>query len=174
LEDPIEFVSALLDSLQRTSNRDGGGALVLLQSSTDSWRKVLTTSVGVPSDDVTITNEKVAPTLQAALQRPDNQFAILMSRQTATAGANAKSSSAQLMWHFPTDPLDFHDGTCWVESRLRQTIDEKADELLVAAGWSLERRESDGAWLLDGVDWQDFREDFRPGIGREEWERICG
>ncbi|KAL3906208.1 MAG: hypothetical protein SGILL_009362 [Bacillariaceae sp.] len=182
LDDPVDFISALLDALQRTSNHDGGGALVLLESSTDSWRKVLVTSVGVPNntDDskTSISNEQVAPTLQAALERPDNQFAILMSRQAATASANESSttplSKSTVMWHFPSDPLDFHDGTCWVESRLRETIDDTSDELLVAAGWSLERRTSDGAWLLDGVDWQDFREDFRPGIGREEWERICG
>ena len=38
----------------------------------------------------------------------------------------------------------------------------------------MRRREDDGAWLIDGIDWQDFRDDYRPGIGREEWERICG
>ena len=33
---------------------------------------------------------------------------------------------------------------------------------------------TDDCWLLDGIDWQDFRDEFRPGLGREEWERICG
>ena len=33
---------------------------------------------------------------------------------------------------------------------------------------------SDGSWLVDGIDWQDFRDRYRPGIGREEWMRICG
>lgn len=47
-------------------------------------------------------------------------------------------------------------------------------KLLVKLGWSLVRREEDGAWIMDGLDWQDFREEFRPGIGREEWVRICG
>jgi hypothetical protein len=37
-----------------------------------------------------------------------------------------------------------------------------------------EEDSSSSAWLVDGIDWQDFRERYRPGIGREEWERICG
>lgn len=156
LEDSTEFVQALLQALHQTSPLDGGGALVLLQSSTDAWRQVLLKSIGAPLDSV---NEQIAPTLQAALEREDNQFAILMQQEK------------KAVWHFPSDALDFQDGTSWVESRLRTS---SKDELWVAAGWSLEQRPSDGAWLLDGVNWQDFREDFRPGIGREEWERICG
>jgi hypothetical protein len=38
----------------------------------------------------------------------------------------------------------------------------------------MKRQEDDGAWLIDGIDWQDFWDEYRPGIGREELERICG
>jgi hypothetical protein len=166
LEGPIDFVQALLQALEESAHQDGGGALVLLQSSTPSWRNLLLRSVGAPDN---ATDGQVAHTLQAALERPNNQFAILMKNKRRRYVDDANHPPCK--WHFPSDPLDFQDGTCWVESRLRSTRD---DELLVATGWSLEKRSSDGAWLLSGLDWQDFRENFRPGIGREEWERICG
>ncbi|KAG7352595.1 hypothetical protein IV203_008643 [Nitzschia inconspicua] len=174
LDDPTDFVQALLQALQQTSPLHGGGALVLLQSSTESWRQTILKSIGAPLDG---TNEQVAPTLQAALERDDNQFAILVDKnlhyQTHNTDSNNdnRTGNTVVKWYFPSDVLDFQDGTCWVESRLRTVPD---DQLWVAAGWSLRQRTSDGAWLLDGVDWQDFRDDFRPGIGREEWERICG
>ena len=79
---------------------------------------------------------------------------------------------------------------CWVESRLRSPND---NELLAVVGWNLQRRQivykdqdnskgdnirnandSISYWLLDDLQWQDFRDEFRPGIGREEWTRICG
>ena len=129
-------------------------------------------------------NEQVAPILQRAMSKKTSQYAILLS-------ANI---DMEVVWHFPTDPvIDYDDGTCWIEARLRR-LDN--DELLVVTGWSLKRRrmalqeeededekqqqqqqqqeEKYSPWLLDGLDWQDFREEFRPGIGREEWERICG
>jgi hypothetical protein len=56
-----------------------------------------------------------------------------------------------------------------VECRLRN---KQTDFLLIVIGWSLQQ--SGDKWLVDGMDWQDFREKYRPGIGREEWERICG
>jgi hypothetical protein len=87
-------------------------------------------------------------------------------------------NSGDSEWHFDTDPVDYYDGTCWVESRLRS----RGGELLVVVGWSLQqerlwKEDDDGSmvvWLLDNIDWQDFRDEYRPGIGREEWERICG
>ena len=240
LEDPIEFVEALLMSLQQphgtstgsssnnnnnafsSSSSSSNGALCLLRSSTPSWRKLLLNSVGAPPD---ATDDQVAPTLQSALERPNNQFAILMK---PLEGSDACSSSSnknnnsdgggfgmatmrtvQNSWHFPSDPVIFQGDDddddddnsddddnkvildhCWIESRLRSPED---DQLLVVVGWSLQKQHlgdtnNDKAngfsassasslspcWLLDGIDWQDFRDDFRPGIGREEWERICG
>ena len=55
---------------------------------------------------------------------------------------------------FPYDTLDYYDGTAWLECRLRN---KETDTLLVVLGWSMQKRE-DGAWLVDGIDWQDFRE----------------
>ena len=96
---------------------------------------------------------------------------------------------------FPSDAVDFNDGTCWIECRL---LDPTSGALMVVMGWQLKRQiannldvysrmeesnnsnvENDdeinnGVWFIDGLDWQDFRDMYRPGIGREEWMRICG
>jgi hypothetical protein len=153
---PTEFVSGVLAELRHPS-RHHSGVLTLLESSTDRWRRSLLYSVGAPEDAA---NEQVAPTLEAALGRPNNQFAILLGFE-----------DRDYVMDFPTDPMDYGDGTCWLECRLRGAAD---DELLVATGWSLAQRPKDGAWRVGALDWQDFREAYRPGIGREEWERICG
>ena len=153
--DPVEVVSGLLEELRNPSSQYSG-ITALLETSNESWHDMLRRSVGAPKG---ATNAQLAPPLDAALGRPNNQFAILL-------GVENKNYQPT----FPTDPLDYGD-TCWVECRLRGAID---DELLVAMGWSLEKRSSDCAWVVSALDWQDFREPYRPGIGREEWERICG
>jgi hypothetical protein len=208
LGDPVEFVQALLVSLQqRQKTVTWNGALCLLRSSTPAWRSILLKSIGAPPN---ATNEQVAPTLQNALERSNNQFAILTrelnEKSRDDKNLSSASSSIQECWHFPSDPVIFEadddddqnereDGQrithhCWIESRLRSPKD---NQLLAVVGWSLQRRqimeEQDGhdssnfdsnasdfvsCWLLAGIDWQDFRDEFRPGIGREEWERICG
>lgn len=207
LEDPVEFVQAILVALQEHKKKGAwNGALCLLRSSTPSWRKLLLKSVGAPPD---ATNDQVAPTLQTALERSNNQFEILtrnLDEETMDVnGFTTTISSVQKCWDFPSDPVLFEEDDksedestqgeritdhCWIESRLRSPTD---NQLLAVVGWSLQRRriiqedqsynssnfESDTendltCWLLDGIDWQDFRDEFRPGIGREEWERICG
>eukprot|EP00536_Pseudo-nitzschia_multiseries_P001571 jgi/Psemu1/181323/e_gw1.19.28.1 len=229
LEDPVEFVQALLGAFQqqrknRNSNSHESAAFCLLRSSTPSWRRILLRSVGAPPD---ATNDQVAPTLQNAMERPSNQFAILTKKIKEEIDfdfddeedLSTRINSIQKCWHFPSEPVIFEDeddddgnnnnnnnnnghqlggkgrvtiDNCWIESRLRSPHD---DQLLAVVGWSLQRRRikntEDGynimdtadvdanesllsCWLLDGIDWQDFRDDFRPGIGREEWERICG
>lgn len=152
---PLDVVTCILEELRDSSSRYSG-VTTLLETSTDAWRDILRQSVAAPKE---ATNTEIAPSLETALGRPNNQFAILLG---------VEDKNFQIT--FPTDPLDYGD-TCWVECRLRSAIN---DELLVAMGWSLEKRQSDGAWLVSTLDWQDFREAYRPGIGREEWERICG
>lgn len=130
------------------------GFRLLLRASTNAWRKQLHQSVGAP---LMANEEVVASALGEAIARPNNQFAILVGEGEAYTAT------------FPTDPLDYADGTCWVECQLRGANDNK---LLAITGWQLQKE--NGAWMVDGIDWQDFREAFRPGIGREEWMRICG
>mmetsp|Transcript_48332 Transcript_48332/g.54786 ORF Transcript_48332/g.54786 Transcript_48332/m.54786 type:complete len:302 (-) Transcript_48332:494-1399(-) len=194
LEDPIHFILAMLKTLQlqRCNSGGGGGTSCLLQASTPSWRRVLFNSVGVTTN---ATDAEVAFTLQNALERPTNQFAILVNgidedevndNDNDTDNDSRATSISSSCWDFPADPVQFQEyddeknetiDFCWIESRLRSPKD---DNLLAVVGWSLTKTSSsidsdlNSFWLLDGIDWQDFRDDFRPGIGREEWERICG
>lgn len=153
---PIQFVTAILDSLLDADNPlPDSGLRLLLRASTPLWRSKLCQSIGA---SLYVEEDVVASALGAALIRPRNQFGILVGSEDGYRPT------------FPSDALDFHDGTCWVECRLRSM---DGDTLLVVMGWQLQQG-SDGAWLVDGLDWQDFRDDYRPGIGREEWMRICG
>ena len=52
-------------------------------------------------------------------------------------------------------------------------LESAAGELLVRLGWEL-RRGDDGVWRTSRWLWHDFRPDFHPGVGQEEWTRICG
>jgi len=153
---PIQFVNAVLESLQDPDDPlPDSGLRLLLRSSTQSWRGKLRQSIGASSH---VEEDVVASALGAALSRPGNQFGILMG------------SEDRYVPTYPSDALDFQDGTCWVECRLRS---RDGDNLLVIIGWQLQQGK-DGAWMIDGIDWQDFRDAYRPGIGREEWMRICG
>ena len=152
---PTEFIQECLHCLWANDDPlPDSGFRLLLRASTKAWREKLHQSVGAP---VTAHEEVVASALGEAIARPNNQFSILVGEaETYTAT-------------FPTDSLDYADGTCWVECQFRGAKD---NELLVITGWQLQKE--NGAWMVDGIDWQDFRDAFRPGIGREEWMRICG
>jgi hypothetical protein len=186
--DAFDFVSELLHGLWDHSNPlPDAGMRRLLRSSTPSWREALYQSVGAPYPAANV--DVVASALHEAMARPDNQFALLLE-ETATAAAahHQQQQTATRSRHhhddavekedeiayrisFPHEALDYADGTCWLECQLRSTDDDK---LLVSTGWELRRRASDNAWLVHRIDWQDFREAFRPGIGRQEWTRVCG
>lgn len=177
----VEFIRAVLealrnddDSYSKAKELDSPPALsadsgpyVLLRSSTAEWFDVTRRFVGVVPYSCTDMDDdndyvvQVASALASSLSRSNNQFHILTGREPAP----------KYVATFPTDPVEQDEETSWLECRLR---DATTDELLVVSGWDLKRREDDGAWLIDGLDWQDFRDGFRPGIGREEWERICG
>jgi len=153
----VEFLRGVLQGLKNNGDpMPDSGFRLLLRSSTKDWRKLLFDAVGAPP---TADDELVAAALGQAMSRSDNQFALLVGE------------AEEFDLSFPSDPLDYSDGTCWVECRFRE---ETTDRLLAITGWQLERRTQDGAWLVDQIDWQDFRDEFRPGVGREEWMRICG
>jgi len=150
-----DFVKDLLEGLDSAE-----GGKKLLESSTDSWRSAIYEAVGAPA---TADPAIVAKALQDAMSRPDNQFAILMG----------KAEKFDMV--FPSDPVEYEDdGTSWVEVRLRtaghRTPDDE-DELLVTMGVSLQKSENSGNWLLSKLDWQDFRDEFYPGLSGREWLR---
>jgi hypothetical protein len=150
-----DFIRSCLDGLWANDEPlPDSGVRLLLRASTKSWRNQIRRSVGAP---LSADEEMVVSALGEAIGRSNNQFAILVGEGEA------------YMATFPMEPLDYADGTCWVECQLRSTTDDK---LLVTTGWQLHKEH--GAWMVENIDWQDFRERFRPGIGREEWMRICG
>lgn len=122
----------------------------LLQSSSVSWRDAIFDAVGAPHN---ANEELVAKALQDAMANPHNQFAILLGDEFVA--------------NFPSDPVDYDDGSCWVECRLR---DKTTDDLLVTMGVSLQAGEN-GTWLISSLDWQDFRDEFYPGLSGREWLR---
>ena len=133
---PQEFVLELLRALWENSEPlPDSGFRVLLRTSTKEWRRHLYESVGAPES---ADQEVVASALGEAMGRPKNQFGILVAE------------AEHYVSTFPSEALDYADGTCWVESRLRDSV---TNELLVVIGWQLEQR-SDGAWLVDAIDWQ--------------------
>uniref|UniRef100_A0A7S3LBE2 Uncharacterized protein n=1 Tax=Amphora coffeiformis TaxID=265554 RepID=A0A7S3LBE2_9STRA len=155
---PEETVAEILQGLRRPHHPIRYFGLAgLLRASTFEWRTFLCASVAAPAQE---DDETVAAALEAAMSRPNNQFRILLGLEDTC-----------YLIDFPTDPVDYQDGSCWLECRLRS---KDTNDLLVALGWSLKRDTVSEAWVVDGLDWQDFREKYRPGIGREEWERICG
>lgn len=131
------------------------GFRLMLSSATPEWRHKILHSIGANSDS---NLEIVASALGEAIGRPHNQFAILV-------GEGDEKYTLEF-----SDPLDYQDGTAWVECRLK---DPQTGELLVITGWDLRLCTQNNAWLVHTIEWQDFRDEFRPGIGREEWVREC-
>mmetsp|Transcript_21416 Transcript_21416/g.43252 ORF Transcript_21416/g.43252 Transcript_21416/m.43252 type:complete len:289 (-) Transcript_21416:130-996(-) len=155
----VEFVKGILMALIEPDDPlPESGFRVLIRSSSSKWRRLIRSSVGAP---VGADEDSIVCALAHAFLRPHNHFGILVGAEDAE----------DFEITFPTDVVDFNDGKCWLECQLRE---RQSDELLVVIGWQLKRRKGDNAWLVDTIDWQDFRDGFRPGIGREEWLRICG
>jgi hypothetical protein len=126
------------------------GYRLMLRAATKEWRSKILQSVGAKD---TSDLETVASALGSAIGRPHNQFAILVGE------------GEEYTLDF-SEPVNYGDGNCWVECKLR---DSNTEKLLIITGWEL--RQQDGAWLVDRIDWQDLRDEFRPGIGRDEWRR---
>jgi hypothetical protein len=185
--DPKEVVELTLNELRNAPYYDFDplkptchpGVEMLWQTSTWNWQQTMAAAVGCGGsssgtntssnngeDDnlaiPTCTQKSIVSALGRLFARPGQQFAILVGQENANYWID-----------FPTDVLHWSDEECWLECRLR---DAETNDLLVVLGWTLKMRECAGqsCWLVDVLDWQDFRNDYRPGIGREEWERICG
>ena len=177
--DAVEFVKSLLSSLMHTDHPlPDSGYRVLIRCSAPRWKEALRKSIGAPPG---ANEELMVSALSRSMPRPNNQFGILVDAGDGGGEAGWKEGSEEeeeeedvygsYRLSFPRDVLDWEDGTCWLESQLR---DPDSGELFAILGWNLIKREEDGAWIVEWLDWQDFRDAFRPGIGREEWSRICG
>ena len=164
---PEKLVEAILRGLWDSDDPlPDSGFLLLLRTATPSWRTKILKSIGAPTHHKrTINWDLISSALGAAMARPRNQFGILVA-----APDDQESKEMPYFLDFPFEPLDYDDGTAWIECRMR---DQKTNELLVITGWTLQQREEDGAWMVDSITWHDLREEYRPGIGQTEWMRIC-
>lgn len=158
-----DFVKELLQCI--LDNEDplpDSGFRLLLRTATDEWKRELYKSVGAPLD---ASEDVVASALGEAIGRPHNQYALLVG----DAYDHNNEAHEEYIPTFPSEPLDYFDGTAWVECRLRSKRD---NSLLVSTGWELQRNR-DGAWMVNNLCWHDFRDRYRPGVGQEEWMRVC-
>lgn len=156
---PKEFVEAVLEGLFFNEDpRPDAGFMLLLRCSTPKWASSVLESIGAPKN---VDLDMAASALGSAIARPHNQFAILVGSDEEDNDADERHFYVD----FPGETLDFLDGTAWVNVEFR---DKSDNSLLVLTGWQLCQR-PDGAWLIDQIDWQDYREEYWPGIGREEW-----
>lgn len=173
----IETVAGVLHSLRSCDDpTPDAGIRSLLRTSTLHWKRLMYRSVGARLHYRTgggarkmnlLVESHVVSALRSSMGRPNNQYRILLE------GDNDDDDDEEQPYSvvFPSEPVDYMDGSCWLECQLRRKTD---DALLITTGWQLEKDGETGCWMIDRIDWQDFREKFRPGIGREEWMRICG
>lgn len=144
---PEELVEEILTALWDSDDpMPDSGFLLLLRTATKQWRAQILKSVGAPASGE-VDWQVVSSALGAAIGRPHNQFSILV------AGDAGDEHEKAYVLEFPFEPLDYNDGSAWLECRMR---DRQTRELLVITGWSLKQRE-DGAWLVDGISWHDLR-----------------
>ena len=77
-------------------------------------------------------------------------------------------------WAFPSETCSFDDDEAWQEVVFESQAGRRGENTLLAKlGWSLVR-DGGGCWVTDDISWHDFRDSYRPGLGQEEWPRICG
>lgn len=170
--EPLEVVQSVLTQLGSVphflehdplESRPHPGVQVLWEASTEDWRHTMAAMVGggtSTAEGGTTDESRIVSALGRFLARPHQQFAILMGTENQDYRID-----------FPTDVMEWSEEEAWLECRLR---DSQTNELLVVLGWTLNRQRQQEAWYIHSFDWQDFRNAYRPGIGREEWERICG
>ena len=141
------------------------------------FRRLLATGL-TPTDAFTPV-DVVALTLRA-LRSGDERFLHRFSTpEFAPAGVKRRGSTFEglsngqyaLLREEYTADLDDDILVLDDEAFLRVRL-EDASDAHVTLGWELERRR--GVWLTSRWYWHDFRPEFHPGIGEEEWTRICG
>jgi hypothetical protein len=162
---PIEFVDHLLRQLSSTETTTNKGQ-ILLDASSDKWRQAIYQAIGAPITIKTnnMNDSVIAKSLEEKMSRSDNQFAILMG--------TTSNHDTPFTVSFPSDIVDYrNDGTVWLECQLRHTDTNK---LFVIMGMSLiiaDETSSSSSWKILSLDWQDFREQFYPGLSGREWLR---
>jgi hypothetical protein len=148
---PEQFCTSLLEALQTPDDPwPEAGFRTLLRCSTSHWKEALYQSVGAPFPQTS--EEHVASALASAMSSSSNQFQLLVQ--------------PNVLFDFPKEPLDFYDGTCWMECRLFITSGRKATAVALL-GFSLLLEEH--AWMLEDMTWQDLRDQPRSGWQEQTW-----
>ena len=163
---PENLVTEILRALWESDDPlPDSGFLLLLRTATKEWRNQILKSIGAPTTGNDVDWQLVSSALGAAIARPQNQFGLLVAD-----GDHHPDDQQEMPYllNFPFEPLDYDDGTAWLECQLR---DKDTNQLLVITGWTLKRQDDDGPWLVDSITWHDLRDRFRPGIGQTEWMR---
>ena len=152
----------------------------------------------IPWRDGEKDEEEKVSAISATISQSHNQFGILVGEGEPyrvcfpSEPLEYERSDAEVMGN-PHNRTNLPSATTttttvWIECQLRHY---DTNELLVIMGWQLlvgptlqpspcdddhskKQHNIIKEYHIDRVDWQDFREMFRPGIGREEWVRICG
>jgi hypothetical protein len=148
--DPWDVITLVLGALQRNNfPHPHAGSACLLRFSTDDCRLA-----GAP----------------ASRPAPDQLTNFLSVTQYHLLLDEAAT------FDFPSDCLQLDEEHAFQDMALFSSHDQAAVDAKL--GWSLRREpEADGrraCWLVSDLTWHDFRPRFRPGIGQEEWPRICG
>jgi len=150
--EPRDVIVILVCALQRNNHpRPHAGSACLLRFSTEMFRLA-----GSPA-----TQNRPAPD-QLTNFLSITQYHLLLDRETTH--------------EFPSDCLQLDDEEAFQDIALFSSKDQRVVDAKL--GWTLRRQPgADGAsscWLVSDLTWHDFRPRFRPGIGQEEWPRICG
>jgi hypothetical protein len=149
---PEQFCTSLLGALQTPDDPwPDAGFRTLLRCSTINWKEALYQSVGAPFPQTG--EEQVASALASAMGSRINRYQLLVQ--------------PNVLIDFPKEPLDFYDGTCWIECRLLLVTSGRKATAVALLGFSLLQQE--GAWMLDDMTWQDLRDQPRSGWQEQTW-----
>jgi len=148
--DPQDVITLVLGALQRNNFPQlHAGSACLLRFSTDDFRLA------------------GAPALRPSPEQLTDFMSMTQYHLLLDEGAS---------FDFPSECVQLDEEYAFQEVALFSTHDQCAVDAKL--GWSLCREpDAEGrraCWLVTGLTWHDLRPRFRPGIGQEEWPRICG
>mmetsp|Transcript_83416 Transcript_83416/g.135222 ORF Transcript_83416/g.135222 Transcript_83416/m.135222 type:complete len:248 (+) Transcript_83416:169-912(+) len=157
---PEQVISETLKMLQQTENDDtpycDAGVNVVLRLASNRFKLQLRWLVG---------SCEQPRALSSVFRNADSQFHLLLCNYDH---------------HFPLDTYYIDEARCFVDVQFDAPENGGGDKkgrkwngMLAKLGFEMIRND-DGHWVYDSIIWHDFRDGFRPGIGQEEWPRICG
>ena len=152
---PQEVISVTLNALKANDVpvKDTGTSL-LLRFASDRFKLQMRWMIGTAQS---------AAVLSSSLRKSNSQYNLLFCPYD---------------FSFPSDTYHIDKGRAFQEVQLEScqdlsTLRPGGVSLLAKLGWELIRDEQ-GCWRTDMISWHDFRDEYRPGEGQEEWPRICG